>query len=116
LTGFSPETILRFYDRSSCGAFKIYIRPTLYTAQRHLINFKQVKYLILRINKKSFINGGILMGNRDFAKGEKKKPKKDVRKSSNITSNIEASRPEVEVIRKGKKTKDWEKNSTILMF
>ncbi len=56
------------------------------------------------------------MGNRDFAKGEKKKPKKDVRKSSNITSNIEASRPEVEVIRKGKKTKDWEKNSTILMF
>jgi hypothetical protein len=47
------------------------------------------------------------MGNRDFAKGEKKKPKKDVKKS-NIVSSIEQPRPEVEVIRKGKKNKDLE--------
>jgi len=47
------------------------------------------------------------MGNRDFNKGEKKKPKKDAKKAPAI-SNIEAPRPEVEVIKKGKKNKDWE--------
>ena len=50
------------------------------------------------------------MGNRDFAKGEKKKPKKDAKKSQTIISSIEAPRPEVEVIRKGKKKEDWEES------
>jgi hypothetical protein len=48
------------------------------------------------------------MGNRDFGKGEKKKPKKDAKKVNIITSSIETPRPEVEVIRKGKKNKDLE--------
>jgi hypothetical protein len=46
------------------------------------------------------------MGGRDFQKGEKKKPKKDAKKSTNISSSFEAPRPEVEVIRKGKKNKE----------
>jgi hypothetical protein len=48
------------------------------------------------------------MGNRDFGKGEKKKPKKDAKKTNIISSSIETPRPEVEVIRKGKKNKDLE--------
>jgi len=48
------------------------------------------------------------MGGRDFQKGEKKKPKKDSKKSTTISSSFEAPRPEVEVIRKGKKAKDNE--------
>ena len=48
------------------------------------------------------------MGNRDFNKGEKKKPKKDAKKTPNIIASIEQPRPEVEVIKKGKKNKDWE--------
>ena len=48
------------------------------------------------------------MGNRDFSKGEKKKPKKDVKKQTIISSTIQEVRPEVEVIRKGKKPKDQE--------
>ncbi len=47
------------------------------------------------------------MGNRDFAGKEKKKPKKDVKKKQ-IISSIDEPRPEVEVIRKGKKPKDFE--------
>jgi hypothetical protein len=47
------------------------------------------------------------MGSRDFAGKEKKKPKKDAKKQPIIT-NFEAPRPEVEVIRKGKKPKDLE--------
>jgi hypothetical protein len=50
------------------------------------------------------------MGNRDFGKAEKKKPKKDAKKAPFISSSIEAPRPEVEVIRKGKKAKDWEES------
>lgn len=45
------------------------------------------------------------MGSRDFAGKEKKKAKKDSKKQPTITS-FEAPRPEVEVIRKGKKPKD----------
>jgi hypothetical protein len=45
------------------------------------------------------------MGSRDFQKGEKKKPKKDSKRNT-ITSSIQDLKPEVEVIRKGKKTKD----------
>ncbi len=48
------------------------------------------------------------MGNRDFGKGEKKKPKKDIKKGTIISSSIVEPRPEVEVIKKGKKNKDWE--------
>ncbi len=48
------------------------------------------------------------MGNRDFAHREKKKPKKDAKKQSIVSSSFEAPRPEVEVIRKGKKPKDFE--------
>jgi hypothetical protein len=47
------------------------------------------------------------MGGRDFQRSEKKKPKKDAAKKS-ISSSIEEPRPEVEVIRKGKKNKDME--------
>jgi hypothetical protein len=47
------------------------------------------------------------MGNRDFARKEKKKVRKETKSQPLITS-IEASRPEVEVIRKGKKPKDIE--------
>lgn len=47
------------------------------------------------------------MGSRDFAGKEKKKPKKDAKKKQ-IVSSIEEPRPEVEVIRKGKKPKDME--------
>ncbi len=47
------------------------------------------------------------MGNRDFANREKKKPKKDSKKSPIVSSSFEAPRPEVEVIRKGKKPKDF---------
>ena len=48
------------------------------------------------------------MGGRDFQRSEKKKPKKDAKKQSIISSNIQEPRPEVEVIRKGKKPKDME--------
>jgi hypothetical protein len=48
------------------------------------------------------------MGNRDFGKGEKKKPKKDAKKGPMISSGIIEPRPEVEVIKKGKKKQeDW---------
>ena len=46
------------------------------------------------------------MGGRDFQKGEKKKPKKDAKKGTIISSSIQEPRPEVEVIRKGKKNKE----------
>jgi hypothetical protein len=46
------------------------------------------------------------MGNRDFSRGEKKKPKKDIKKQTIISSAIQEPRPEVEIIRKGKKPKD----------
>ena len=45
------------------------------------------------------------MGGRDFASREKKKPKKDNKKQPMISSNMAEPRPEVEVIRKGKKVK-----------
>ncbi len=49
------------------------------------------------------------MGSRDFAGREKKKPKKDAKKQQPlISTNIQQPRPEVEVIRKGKKPKDFE--------
>jgi hypothetical protein len=48
------------------------------------------------------------MGGRDFQKGEKKKPKKDAKKQTFISSGIQEPKPEVEVIRKGKKLKDTE--------
>jgi hypothetical protein len=47
------------------------------------------------------------MGRRDFVKGEKKKPKKDAKKAI-ISSTIQEPRPEVEVIRRGKKPKEGE--------
>ena len=47
------------------------------------------------------------MGSRDFSAREKKKPKKDSKKKP-IISTFELPRPEVEVIRKGKKPKDIE--------
>jgi len=47
------------------------------------------------------------MGSRDFASREKKKQKKDSKKQV-IAINFEVSRPEVEVIKKGKKNKDIE--------
>ena len=47
------------------------------------------------------------MGSRDIKNREKKKPKKDSKKSPVIT-NIEAPRPNVEVIRKGKKEEEEE--------
>ncbi len=48
------------------------------------------------------------MGSRDFAGREKKKPKKNEKKNPVIPSAFEAPRPEVEVIRKGKKPKEIE--------
>ncbi len=48
------------------------------------------------------------MGSRDFAGREKKKVKKDSKKQPTISSTFQTPRPEVEVIRKGKKTKDFE--------
>ena len=48
------------------------------------------------------------MGSRDIGQREKKKPKKDSKKTPITTSSFEAVRPEVEVIRKGKKTKETE--------
>ena len=48
------------------------------------------------------------MGSRDFARREKKKSKKDAKKQPLISTNLEAPRAEVEVIRKGKKPKDFE--------
>jgi hypothetical protein len=48
------------------------------------------------------------MGSRDFSGREKKKPKKDTKKQTNISSTFETTRPEVEVIRKGKKSKEME--------
>jgi hypothetical protein len=47
------------------------------------------------------------MGSRNYQRKEKKKPKKESRKPSIVTS-FEAPRPEVEVIRKGKKTTEVE--------
>jgi hypothetical protein len=47
------------------------------------------------------------MGGRDFASREKKKPKKDAKKQI-VSSTFQEPRPEVEVIRKGKKPKDTE--------
>jgi hypothetical protein len=46
------------------------------------------------------------MGGRDFQKSEKKKPKKDAKKSGLTSSSFQEPRPEVEVIRKGKKNKE----------
>jgi hypothetical protein len=48
------------------------------------------------------------MGSRDYASREKKKVKKDSKKQTNISASFEAPRPEVEVIKKGKKSKDFE--------
>jgi hypothetical protein len=48
------------------------------------------------------------MGGRDFQGREKKKTKKDAGKSTSISSSIQEPKPEVEVIRKGKKNKDSE--------
>lgn len=48
------------------------------------------------------------MGSRDFASREKKKPKKDAKKQPTISSTFATPRPEVEVIRKGKKAKNIE--------
>ncbi len=48
------------------------------------------------------------MGGRDFAGREKKKPKKDAKKQPIVPSTMAAPRPEVEVIRKGKKVKEFE--------
>lgn len=48
------------------------------------------------------------MGGRDFAGREKKKVKKDGKKQPIISSAFEAPKPEVEVIRKGKKAKGTE--------
>lgn len=48
------------------------------------------------------------MGSRDFAGREKKKVKKDAKKHPAVSTNIEATHPEVEIIRKGKKPKDIE--------
>jgi hypothetical protein len=48
------------------------------------------------------------MGSRDFGKREKKKPGKNAKKQPIISSTFQAPRPEVEVIRKGKKPKDME--------
>ena len=48
------------------------------------------------------------MGNRDFVRKEKKKPRKDEKKQTLISSTLETPRPEVEVIRKGKKPKETE--------
>jgi hypothetical protein len=47
------------------------------------------------------------MGNRDFARSEKKKPKKDAKKAP-VSAAFQEPRPEVEVIRKGKKGKAGE--------
>jgi hypothetical protein len=48
------------------------------------------------------------MGSRDFVRHEKKKPKKNIKKQPLISTTIEAPRPEVEVIRKGKKPREFE--------
>jgi hypothetical protein len=48
------------------------------------------------------------MGSRDFGRREKKKVKKDSKKQTTISSIFETPRPEVEVIRKGKKEKGTE--------
>jgi len=48
------------------------------------------------------------MGSRDFVRREKKKPKKDAKKQTVVPAAFEAPRPEVEVIRKGKKAKELE--------
>ncbi len=47
------------------------------------------------------------MAGRDFQGREKKKPKKDV-KTKSIAPSFETPRPEVEVIRKGKKPQETE--------
>jgi hypothetical protein len=46
------------------------------------------------------------MGSRDFVRKEKKKPRKDAKKTQIISATFETPRPEVEVIRKGKKPKE----------
>jgi hypothetical protein len=48
------------------------------------------------------------MGSRDFSGREKKKPKKDGKKQPIISSSFETPRPEVEVIKRGKKPKESE--------
>lgn len=48
------------------------------------------------------------MGSRDFASREKKKPKKDSKKQNIISTSFDAPKPEVEVIKKGKKNKEME--------
>jgi hypothetical protein len=50
------------------------------------------------------------MGNRDFSRGEKKKPRKDAKKQS-VVSSIQEPKPEVELIRKGKKPRDTEEEA-----
>jgi hypothetical protein len=47
------------------------------------------------------------MGSRDYNRGEKKKPKKDAKKAP-LSTSFQEPRPEVEVIRKGKKAKGTE--------
>jgi len=51
------------------------------------------------------------MGGRDFVRREKKKPKKDTKKQSVISTTFDSSQSEVQVIRKGKKTKDFEEET-----
>jgi hypothetical protein len=47
------------------------------------------------------------MGSRDYNRGEKKKPKKDAKKAP-VSMIFQEPRPEVEVIRKGKKARGAE--------
>ena len=47
------------------------------------------------------------MGKRDIGNREKKKPKKNTKKQI-ITSEISQPVQEVEIIKKGKKQKDWD--------
>ena len=68
----------------------------LYMVDIYLLNLILVNYY-----------GGNIMGNRDFGGKEKKKEKKDIKKKP-IISSMEEAKPEVEVIRKGKKNKAFE--------
>ncbi len=47
------------------------------------------------------------MGNRDFRKREKKKPKQDTKKPA-PSPTVFQPQPIVEVIKKGKKKEEWE--------
>jgi hypothetical protein len=80
----------------------------LYIALLYLLNSNEIGTSLNSQIVKVVLKWRCYMGSRDFASREKKKPKKDSKKQTIISTSFDAPKPEVEVIKKGKKNKGTE--------